>query len=175
MEANKLKAMVLFVLNKVPEKCLGKHELFKILYFASQKRLVKYGHAMITDFYAFKYGPVPSQLHNYFKSEDNPVMLAINIDEETSYILSPKEYPDMNELSKADVRCLEESISENYGLDFNELTNKSHDSAWLKAWNNPSGRRGGKIDIVNIAFAAGADENTIEYIQEDLELEAVLR
>ena len=40
MEIDKLKAMVLYVLNAVTGKFHEKHELFKILYFTSQKRLV---------------------------------------------------------------------------------------------------------------------------------------
>jgi uncharacterized phage-associated protein len=175
MDIDRLKAIVLYVLNSVPEKCLGKHELFKILYFASQKHLIRYGNAMITDFYAFQYGPVPSKLHNYLNVKDNPITLSLNIDDETGYILSPKENPDMEELSISDVECLNESIKDNGGLGFYKLTEKSHDFAWEKAWNNPIGKRGGKMDIIDIAIAAEADERTIEYIREELELEAALR
>jgi len=172
MEIDRLKAIVLYVLNEVPGKFLGKHELFKILYFASQKRLVRYGYAMIADFYAFKYGPVPSELYDYLNYDNNVIRSAVIIDED---ILSPIEEPDMEELSKADVICLNESISENCGLTFYTLTNRSHDSAWRKAWNNPVGKRGSKISIIDIAKAAGADERTVEYIQEELELETALR
>ena len=175
MEIDRLKAIVLYVLNEVPGKILGKHELFKILYFASQKRLVRYGYAMITDFYAFQYGPVPSELFDYLKGGNNAILSSINIDEEAKYILSPVEKPDMEELSRADIECLNESISENYGLSFYELLNKSHDSAWHKAWHHQIGRRGAKMDIIDIALAADADDRTIEFIREELELEAVLR
>ena len=175
MEIDRLKAIVLYVLNEVPGKILGKHELFKILYFASQKRLVRYGYAMITDFYAFQYGPVPSELFDYLKGGDNAILSSINVDEEAKYILSPVEKPDMEELSRADIECLHESISENYGLSFYELLNKSHDSAWHIVWHNQVGKRGAKMDIIDIAKVAGADERTIEYIQEELELEAALR
>jgi uncharacterized phage-associated protein len=175
MEIGRLKAIMLYVLNSVPGKYIGKHELFKILYFASQKRLVRYGYAMITDFYAFQFGPVPSELYNYLKSENNAVMSSVNTDEEVKYILIPIEEPDMEELSKADIECLNEAINENCMLPFHKLTDKSHDYAWEKAWNNPRGKRGGKIDIIDIARAANADEKTIEYIQEELELEAALR
>ena len=173
-DVNRLKAIVLYVLNMVPRKFLGKHELFKILYFASQKRLVRYGSAMISDFYAFQYGPVPSELFDLINTHNSAIMLSIDIDE-TGYILSPKEGFDAAELSAADIECLDESIKENHGLLFQILTDKSHDSAWKKAWENPKGKRGAKIDIIDIAIAAGADEKTIEYIQEDLEIEAVLR
>lgn len=172
MEIERLKAIVLYVLHSVPGKFLGKHELFKILYFASQKRLVKYGYVMISDFYALKYGPVPSELYDYLKGGNNVIISSINIDDN---ILSPVEKPDMEELSKADIECLDESIRENCGLTFYNLLIKSHDSAWEKAWRNPIGNRGEKIDIIDIARAASADDRTIEYIQEELELESALR
>ena len=50
MEIDRLKAIVLYVLNEVPGKFLGKHELFKILYFASQKRLVRNSQIIILPF-----------------------------------------------------------------------------------------------------------------------------
>jgi len=174
MDIDRLKAVVLYVLNSVSEKRLGKHELFKILYFASQKHLVRYGHAIITDFYAFQHGPVPASLCNYL-NEDNPITASLSVDTETKYVLSPKESPDMDELSDSEVECLDESIKENNGLHFNKLTDKSHDLAWHKAWNNPVGKRGGKMDIIDIAMSANADDNTIEYIKEELELEVALR
>jgi uncharacterized phage-associated protein len=129
---------------------------------------------MITDFYALQYGPVPSELFNYLKS-NNEITSAIIIDDEAKYILSPIEYPDMDYLSKVDVQCLNESINENYGLPFYDLTKKSHDAAWHTAWNNTVGKRGSKMDIVDIAMAAGADKRTIEHIREELEFEAALR
>jgi len=174
MDIDRLKAIVLYVLNSVPEKYLGKHELFKILYFANQKHLIRYGNAIITDFYAFQHGPVPSSLLNYLNGR-NTITSSLSIDAETKYVLSPKEKPDMDELSKSEVECLNESIKENGGLSFIELTNKSHDSAWRKAWSNPVGKRGGKMGIVDIAIAANADDQIIKYIKEDIELEAALK
>ena len=175
MTIERLKAIVLYVLCKVDDKCLGKHELFKILYFASQKHLVRYGDAMITDFYAMEFGPVPSTLSNFLKGKHNDIALSLKTDKETGYVLSPLLDPDMDELSKVDIECLNEAIVENNGLSFKELTRKSHDSAWKKAWNNPTGKRGSKIEIIDIARAAGADEQTLKFIQEELELEAALQ
>ena len=118
---------------------------------------------------------VPSELCDYLKSGNNAITLSIIADEEAKYILSPVEEPDMEELSKADVECLKEAVDENYGLSFYELSNKSHDRAWHKAWHKATGKRGGKMDIIDIAKAAGADDKTIEYIQEELELEEALK
>ena len=184
MSVERLKAIVLYVLNRVDDKCLGKHELFKILYFASQKHLVRYGDVMISDFYAMEYGPVPSTLCNYLRKTNNDIALSVKSDKETKYlycaqstryVLRPLAEPDMGELSKVDIECLDEAIVENNGLSFKELTRKSHDSAWNSAWNNPVGKRGARMDVIEIARAAGADEQTIEYIQEELDLEAALR
>ena len=174
MKIERLKAIVLYVLHAAPGKCIGKHELFKILYFASQIRLIRYGDAMISDFYAFKYGPVPSALLNYLNGTNNPIVLSVNFDEESGYILSPRENPDMDELSRVDIECLNESINDNSGLTFQKLTQKSHDAAWEKAWDSRVGNRGGKMDIIDIARAACSDESTIDYIREELALEAVL-
>jgi uncharacterized phage-associated protein len=175
MDIYRLKAIVLYVLNSVQGKCLGKHELFKVLYFASQKHLIRYGSVMISDFYAFQYGPVPSKLCDYLNGRDNPIISSLNVDTVAKYILYPKEKPDMDELSESDVICLDESIAEYGRLPFPVLTEMSHDSAWSKAWSHPVGSRGDKIDIVDIAIAAEADEQTIEYIKEELEFEAALR
>ena len=175
MEIDRLKAIVLYVLNKVDGKCIGKHELFKILYFASQYHLIKYGDTIISDFYAFMYGPVPSELSDYLNSK-NIITDSILFDFEANYILSPKEEANLEQLSKSEIECLNQSIEENFGLKFNLLTQKSHDSAWQKAWKKQSilGNRGAKIDIINMAIAAGATESTIEYIKEDLLLTATL-
>jgi uncharacterized phage-associated protein len=172
MEADRLKAIVLYVLHSVPGKCIGMYELFKLLYFASQKKLVRYGSVMISDFFALKYGPVPSALYDYLKGSDNAIILSVNVEDN---IISPIENPDMEELSKADIICLDESIKENCRLTFHNLLTKSHDSAWKKAWSNPVGNRGDKIEIIDIARAAHADEDTLEYIKEELELEYALR
>ena len=171
MEIERLKAIVLYVLNSVPGKCIGKHELFKILYFASQKRLVGYGYAMIPDFIALPFGPVPSMLYNYIKDGNNAITISINIDD---YMLSSSESPDMDELSKIDIECLDESIRENSGLSFHHLLKKSHDSAWQKAWQKRNGNRGDELDIIEIAKSANADESTLDFILEQLELEAAL-
>jgi uncharacterized phage-associated protein len=172
MSISKIKALILFVLNQIPEG-IGKHELFKILYFANQKHLVKWGDAFISDFVAMKYGPVPSSLCDLLNKRSE-VSDIIEFDEETNYILHAKCPPDMDELSQTEVDCLSESIKEYGGLPFGRLTSLSHDRAWEKAWNTSVGKRGAVMDIVEIAKAAGADENTIACIVNELELQEAL-
>ena len=171
MDINKLKSIVLYVLNKTPDKTLGKHELFKILYFASQKRLVRYGRAMITDFHALQYGPVPLELYNYLKHSDNSAKLSVIVGKNT---ITTVEKPDVDELSKVDIQCLDESFAENHGLSFNELVSKSHGFAWKKAKFKGFEKNDRNIDIIDIAIEAGAGEKTLEYIYEQIELEKAL-
>ena len=83
MEIERLKAIVLYVLNAVSGKCLGMHELFKILYFTSQKRLVKYGYALITVFPVKRYGTVTSELFDYLKGGSNAILSSINFGKES--------------------------------------------------------------------------------------------
>jgi uncharacterized phage-associated protein len=173
MSEDKAKAIILFVLNQAPDG-IGKHELFKILYFANQKHLMKYGDAFINDFVAMRYGPVPSFLCHILNTE-NDITSVIEFDQETHYILRTSKSPDMGELSKTEAGCILESIAENKGLSFDDLTRKSHDAAWEKSWNARTGKRGEKIDIVEIAKAAGANEDMLEYISDELELDKILQ
>ncbi len=61
------------------------------------------------------------------------------------------------------MRCIDESIEENYHLRFSDLTAKSHDTAWQKAVSN------GEIDLLDVAKCGGAGNDMIEYIKESSE------
>ena len=74
------------------------------------------------------------------------------------------EIEDFQQAVKAE---LDKSIDENLNLSFSQLKDKSHDSAWAKAYNG-NGRR--VMDDYSIALAAGADESTLRYILEQEEL-----
>ena len=61
------------------------------------------------------------------------------------------------------MRCIDESIEENYHLKFSDLTEKSHDTAWQKAVSNS------EIDLLDVATCGGAGNDMIEYIKESRE------
>lgn len=180
-DKHSLVEMVLYILKQT--KGTDIYHVFKILYFAEQKHLLKWGDRMLADdFKAYQYGPVPDQLykalHNNPKyGRELPDLIAQAVHtagDEASNVLLPSREPDMDWLSKADVECLDASISENANLSFDELREKSHDDAWLEAWISAQNAGSDTIDPVSIAKAAGADDGLLEYIEEQMEIDRAL-
>ncbi|MEA2027689.1 MAG: Panacea domain-containing protein [Campylobacterota bacterium] len=116
------------------------HKVFKILYFADQKHLARYGRPILGDRYiAMENGPVPSNLYDIFKvvkgnsifsNQDN---FQDFFEIYNNYYLKNKKIPQLDYLSKSDIEILIKSIDENSALSFNQLTDKSHDKAWESA------------------------------------------
>jgi uncharacterized phage-associated protein len=156
------------------EKLGGKgdfHKLFKILYFADQKHLLRYG-SLITDdnYIAMNNGPVPSMTYDILKALRGEGLLETHKSTFEEYFKLLSKYkvesqvsPDLEELSETQQECILESISENKNLHFNQLTQKSHDSAWSKA------DRDCEMNLQEIAKAAGANNQLINYINDSLE------
>lgn len=168
----KLKAAVLYVINECGE--IGYMHLFKILYFANREHYAKYGRSIVNDtFCALPKGPVPSFLYDAVKespfvtkSGDLKIIAdsLYNQDPTYYYLLSAREKPDMDELSKSDISCLNNSIKENINLDIEQLSEKSHDLAWKEAWGKGSSSSMNKLSI---AKAGGANKAMLEYIEEN--------
>ena len=172
--------IVLYILNKTQGADI--YHVLKIIYFANQKHLVKWGAPMIPDdFRAYEYGPVPEQLykamHNTAKYGTELPQLFDNVAryaaEDARSIILPTRPAQMDYLSRATVECLDQSIDENIGLTFPELLKKSHDGAWQKAWERKTAIGDDKMDAVSIAEAAGANHAMLDFIREQLEVDAL--
>jgi uncharacterized phage-associated protein len=161
--------------------------LFKILYFADRAHYATYGRRIIADtFCALPKGPVPSALYDVVKdvigtqplSDTSPLlplsqsMTKVN-DPTYSFILKAKEDFDADELSRSDMEVLDASINENRYKGFDELSQQSHDEAWAEAYNNPQNTRK-TMEPISMAKAAGANEETLQYLQEQARIEALL-
>ena len=148
---------LLFVINNL-EKA-DTHKTYKILYFADQKHLLKYGRPIFGDTYVkMKYGPVPSFVKNIV--DENIEGLEEVVAKYNRYFVKSLVEPNLDYLSESDIECLQESISENKDLDFSVLTDKSHDYAYNKAsWS---------IDYLDMARTIGAEENTLLYINQQM-------
>ena len=147
-----------------PRADTGYHKIFKILYFADKKHIAQYGRPVIDDTYiAMEYGPVPSETYYAVKNPGGHFEIVNN------YIIVPKSEPDIDEFSKTDLSCLNESIEENKFLSFTELADKSHDSAYNRTKPND------KIQYDDILIASNASPEMISYIKQGLNADLVLR
>jgi len=145
--------------------------VFKILYFAEQEHLVRFGRPIVGDNYvAMKRGPVPSTIYNELgnirngsgklidKIVKNDISFSDYFEVEADSIIIAKTQPDLEEISESELECLNESLNENKYLSFNELSEKSHDLAWNRANIND------EMDILDIAESGGASQEMLKYI-----------
>lgn len=190
-DIDRIKAAILYVLSEVGET--DYHKLFKILYFADQKHLVRFGRSITGEQYdAIQYGPVPVEAYDLFRHLSNPDSFVFPSKEVADLFSSfvfrrvanglarpvptvkSDEAPDMDELSPSDIECLSASIAENRNLSFNLLTSKSHDAAWKQANEASAQSFDSTMEPVAIAQAGGASEEMIQYITEDLTFNQML-
>lgn len=135
---------------------VDKHKLMKILYYADQKHLVRYGRPITGDIYiAMDYGTVASHSLDIINLNLRQPSIFEFPDKNT---LTTKYNADLDQFSESDLECLRESILENKDLTFDELVNKSHGFAYKKAGANK------EISIEDIAIEGGANEEMLKYI-----------
>ncbi len=173
----KIKAAILYVLKIFPEG-VDYIKLFKILYFAQQEHLVKYGKPIIDEtFYALKHGPVPSFSYKVFQasegkqkmSDDFSIFLEgikVNCKDNVVSIFAQTE-ADMDELSISNIKCLDNSINKHKDIDPYDLSELSHDKAWKEAYNRAQNDpEKNVITLIDIAKAGGAQKPIINYIKD---------
>ncbi len=173
---------VLYILNAT--KGIDFYHVFKILYFAEQKHLVKWGTRITAEeFHAYDYGPVPSNLYGAVRTKRIGTSGAGRARQQFSHmfndaisfagedapnVLLARRNANLDYLSESDIQCLDDSIKENAHLTFSQLKEKSHDSAWHEAYDN-KGTEGDLMNPLSIARAAGASDDMIEYISEQMD------
>lgn len=182
----KIRATVLYILRAFPQG-VDYIKLFKILYFAQQQHLVEYGRTIVDDtFQARQYGPVSGFIRKGLKLIENSRPLSedfrifsdgISVEVADTYqIIHSSLEPDMDELSRSDVRMLDKYIDKFRDMKSEEVSELSHkDQAWIKASEraktDPQLRF---MTTLEIAEAGGATPNTLAYIKENLELDEYL-
>ncbi|WP_031529962.1 Panacea domain-containing protein [Dyadobacter crusticola] len=145
------------------------HKIFKILYFAEQEHIRRFGRTLLNDDYvAMKYGPVPSNAYDILKS--------VPSGDWSSYFTLVGEHsfkavsePNLNYLSESEMLCIDNSIDSFGSLTFSERTDKSHDDAYNAVKLNH------KMDILEIGRVGGASEDTLNYLQENLETKQMFK
>jgi uncharacterized phage-associated protein len=165
-------AVVLLVVNEF--KKIDRHKLAKILYFADEKHLSRYGRTITTDSYnALPNGPVPTIIydcikgvnctHNFYEYRGFEGKISVS-----GKYIEPLDIADLDQLSETDIECLFESIAENSGLSFGELTKKSHGQAWHSVGKNQ------RISFVEMAKEANTPDDIMELVRMNLEIEEFL-
>lgn len=138
-DTDKAIELILYVASRLPDGKSTFHTISKILYFADLCHLDRYGRLISDDNYvAMKHGPVPSAIYDLMKK--NPFRgidkLSEGIFDLEGYIVRPLRQPDKEYLSKSEVECLDETLSEYGRMNFGELSKESHRDAWKEADEN---------------------------------------
>jgi uncharacterized phage-associated protein len=164
---------VLYILELLENKVQPTiHSVFKVLYFADQKHLEKYGRFICGNSYsAMKHGPVPSEIYDLVKlvrGDLSPIFHpAPEISEQVLHAfkivdkhnIKKLREPNTDFLSASDMECLNYSATEYGSLSFEELTNLSHDQAWESADENDI------IDVEDIIKTFDNSEELLEHLQ----------
>lgn len=172
IQITKIKTVLLYIMQSFP-KGVECAKLFRILYFAQQDYLVKYGKVLIEDsFMALKYGPAPTYIYRVLQAVKekpteesfNDFLAGIEVHEQKIYASAK---PDMNYISGSDKRCLDAAITKYKDTDPYDLSDLSYDLAWKEARarikDNPQKNL---ITIIDIARAGKANKEMIDYIRE---------
>lgn len=158
----------LYLLSKLGGRA-SMHRLFKILYFAEQKHIAKWGTGITNqDYIKMQFGPVPSYPYDQLKCIRDGQTLQKSIFDgfieiKGTYDVVSDLSPDLDCLSRSEIEALDESILENKGLSYTALSEKSHDKAWNAADNNR------QMNRKEIAVAGGASEGMVNYYLNHLE------
>ena len=162
---------ILYIAQCIERKDL--HKICKILYYADQSHLSRYGRSITGDTYiAMEYGPVPSNIEDIFKAlrgdsyfsgcvEDLKEFFEIT----NKYHLVPNKKSNMDYLSESDVECLDFAIDKCKDKSFAELTEMSHDIAWSNT------KRDRTMSVKDILREINDSEEYASYISDKLKLE----
>ncbi|MDE6802879.1 MAG: SocA family protein [Muribaculaceae bacterium] len=152
------------------------HKLCKILYFADQKHLSRYGRSITGDTYIkMTYGPVPSKVDDILKAVRGDSFFSGCVSDLDGVIAFENRYnirglvaPEMDQLSETDIECLTEATEYCRDKTFAQLTQLSHGLAWSAAGDNQP------ISVKDIMREAGDEEDYIDYIAGQIRLQSSL-
>ncbi len=178
-----LKAVLLYILKCSSEMDKSVYFVAKVAFLAQQKHLSKYLCPLFEDkIVALRFGPVPSNLYDALKiargdekarlyHKDDNLHLVYNSISFCDESFSANEEPDMDFLSSAAIECIDEALSIVSKMSFNEIVAATHTNEWQRAFNDTKNKT---MNILEIAKDGGADENSLFYLKENMELDTLL-
>ncbi len=168
---NEKKALnaVLYIVSKLKRKDF--HKIFKVLYFADRNHISEYGRPISGDVYiAMCDGPVPSNLYDIFKSVRGDSYFKDNghfskfFQIEDWDIVNPLQKPNLESLSKTDIKHLDSAFDLYGDMSWDEVREKSHDYAWRSTAKNT------RISLDNLVKETGDEDGYLDYIKEQAQL-----
>ena len=138
LDTEKAVEVLLYITHGVPNM----YRALKMLYFADQKHLERYGRLICGDSYvAMRLGPVPSYTYDMVKAVRGdgfwwtgiPLEDIFRVDGNDIVPLRPA---NLDLLSESDQECLDETIAECRPLSFNDIIQRSHEGAYQSADRN---------------------------------------
>lgn len=168
----KIKAVILYIMQSFPEG-VDYIKLFKILYFAQRDHLARYGKVIVDEsFHALKHGPVPSYTYKGLQIAEGKSLAGdfdefLNGIEVRDQIVHATVPPEMDYISGADRRSLDASIQLYKDKDPYDLSDLSHDSAWMEArMRVQDDPQKNYLTLIDMARAGNASEPMVDYIRE---------
>jgi uncharacterized phage-associated protein len=138
------KAAVLYIADSAPKPTFA--HIGKILYQADKISLQLYGRPICGDPYiAYADGPLPDHIYQVMRrtnQSDQKIARdwGFRVDKRfvdngrnPAPIVVPIEEPDLDNLSRSDLKCIDEAIRAIGHLRYGELSQVTHDGAWHKA------------------------------------------
>lgn len=183
-----LKAVVLYIIENSSLARRDVYSIVKTAFYAQQMQFANSGMPLYKDdICALPFGPVPSDIYHILKiargdqSEKEfhktdgliDIAMAIGFDSEIFY---PKESPDLDYLSKSDIRAIDLAIKKVAEMSFDDIVKDTHSQEWNRVYNGGTGKKGRKVmDNLNIAKEGNASPEMLEYLKDYFALERALR
>lgn len=161
---------ILYILKRMGGTC-DIHKCNKILYFADNEHLSKYGRSITGDAYVrMDFGPVPTCIYDLLKAVRGNSFFAEQVDEireNCFFFVNHKDIkavglPDMTYLSESDVEMLDKYIDIFKNKNFGEVSEASHGYAWSHTAQN------GVISVRDRLTEMGDSDEYINYIEEQM-------
>lgn len=186
-EISKIKSALLYILSNFDNKETDFIKLYKILYFAQQNHLVRYGRPIVSEnFRAMEFGPVPSFINSSFWDRLNQIdctydksnfadSFSFSKRKNIKYAKALTE-PDLDELSLSDKEMLDKSFLLNANENSYDLSSKSHDNAWEEAFNrSKDDPQKDYISNIEIARSGNAETEIINFIRDNEKINRYFR
>ncbi len=164
---------ILYIIQKMGGTC-DIHKCHKILYFADNEHLSKYGRSITGDAYVrMDFGPVPTCIYDLFKAVRGDSYFASQVDDvrrDYFHFVNNKDMvavakPDMSYLSGSDVEMLDKYIAKLKDKSFNSVSEVSHGYAWLHTAQNEV------ISVRDRLTEMGDTDEYIKFIEEQMHAE----